>query len=145
MNNQEFFNSLPLSLENDPVIMGNYKGYNLAAPVSFWVADQELRDSVAGGCGPGGIGDYFVPDTLYFLKVKPACKIHDWTYAVWNCKEGFELSNNIFKNNMLRIIQQHGGNKQLQCLRSRRAIKYYKAVHYLGEPSYFDNHLKYIK
>jgi hypothetical protein len=144
MNNQEFFNSLPLNCKNDPIIMGEYKGYKLAAPKSFWDADQELRDAVIGGCGPGGSGDMLVPDTLYLLKVTPACAIHDWTFAVWNTKEGFTLANDLFKNNMVRMIEQKGGSKQIKCLRLRRATKYYKAVHYFGEPSFFDSHLQYV-
>jgi len=144
MNNQEFFNSLPIDCKNDPISMGEYKGYKLAAPKSFWDADQELRDAVVGGCGPGGSGDRLVPDTMYLLKVTPACAIHDWCFAVWNNKAGFTLANNLFKNNMLRIISQHGGNEYTKCLRRRRAITYYKAVHYFGEPSFFDSHLRFI-
>ena len=120
MTNQEFFNRLPLSCDNDPISIQEYKGYKLAAPQSFWDADQDLRDAVAGGCGPGGSGDMLVPDRMYGLKVTSACKIHDWTFAVWNDKKGFELSNNLFKNNLVRIIDQKGGNKQIQCLRKRR-------------------------
>ena len=141
-NKKEFFESLPLLCENDPITMNDYKGYELAAPESFWNADDELRNAVAGGCGPGGAGDMFVPDTMYFLKVTPACAIHDWCFAVWNDKRGFDQANNLFKNNMLRIIDQRGGGYQIKCLRKKRAVKYYKAVHYFGEPSYFDSHLR---
>ncbi len=85
-----------------------------------------------------------VPDKMYGLKVTPACKIHDWTLYAWNNKKGYELANNIFKNNLIRIIDQKGGKKQVKCLRKRKAVKYFKAVHYFGESSFFDSHLQYI-
>ena len=145
MTNQEFFASLPLDVNQDPISMGLLGKYNLAAPMSFWDANPELRNAITGGCGPGGLGDMLVPDNILFLKITLACMIHDWCFAVWNTKYGFELSNNIFKNNMLRIIEQHGSwNRVLYCERKRIAIKYYKAVHYFGEPSFFDSHLRFI-
>ncbi|MCK5099015.1 MAG: hypothetical protein KAR45_12990 [Desulfobacteraceae bacterium] len=144
MTNQEFFNKLPLNCKDDPISIQEYKGYRLAAPKSFWDADQELRDAVVGGCGPGGSGDKLVPDTMYLLSVTAACAIHDWCFAIWNDKAGFKLANNLFKNNMLRIIDQRGGNNRIKCLRQKRAVKYFKGVHYLGEPSFFDSHLQYI-
>lgn len=32
-------------------------------------------------CGAGGIGDIFVPDTLYGANISPACFIHDIDFA----------------------------------------------------------------
>jgi len=141
----KFFANLPLNITEDPIVMGTLGGYELAAPMSFWDASEELRNAITGGCGPGGAGDMLVPDTIYLLKVTLACKIHDFCYAIWNSPEGFIKANNIFKNNMLRIINQHGSwCSQLHYLRKKRTIKYYKAVKYFGETSYFDSHLQYI-
>lgn len=125
-------------MSEDIISVDMYMGYELAAPMSFWNASDELRNSLAGGCGPGGFGDYFVPDTIYGLSVKPACKIHDWCFAVWEDKAGFTLSNNIFKNNMIRINEQHKGPQWVKKLRLPRIKKYYLAVHFFGEPSYYD-------
>jgi|AntDeeMinimDraft_6_1070357.scaffolds.fasta_scaffold13169_2 hypothetical protein len=141
---EKFFNSLPINPEFDIISMGWYNGYDLAAPRSFWNASQELRDAITGGCGPGGVGDYFVPDTIYGLDMKPACKIHDWTFVVWNNKAGFKKANNLFKNNMIRINKQNDGWKLLSKLRLKRIKKYYGAVHFFGEPSYFGSHLQYV-
>ena len=135
-----FFSSLPLATINDTISTQYYKDYWISAPKSFWQADQELEDAIAGGCGPGGAGDMLVPDTLWGLNVKAACKVHDWTFAVWNDVVGFNLANDLFKDNLMRIIAQHGGYKWLQFLRRRRAIKYYKAVHHLGWSLYLDSH-----
>ena len=137
MNGSE--NWLSLDSLTDCIAVNTYMGYELAAPMSFWGATDELRGDLTGGCGPGNIGDYFVPDTIYGLSVRPACKIHDWCFAVWNDKPGFTLSNNIFKNNMIRINEQHKGPQWIKKLRLPRIKKYYQAVHFFGEPSYFNS------
>lgn len=38
-------------------------------------------DSWPTFCGAGGIGDIFVPDTLYGANISPACFIHDIDFA----------------------------------------------------------------
>jgi len=141
---KEFFESLPINPALDPISIKKYKGYDLAAPASFWNASDELRAAIAGGCGPGGFGDVFVPDRMYGLNMVAACAIHDWCFAVWNTKAGFKQANELFKNNMIRINSQHEGYAFITALRSRRIKKYYLAVRFGGEPSYYDSHLQYV-
>lgn len=146
MKHKKFFESLPLPYPQDKISMGNYKGVKLAAPASFWKAQQELRDAVCGGCGPGGLGDYGVPDTLVFLNIRVSCEIHDWCFAVWNVKPAFVSANNIFKNNMIRIIEQKSKRKWqwLKKLRMRRAYQNYWFVKNMGESFFYDSHLRYL-
>ena len=132
---------LPLSPDQDPIIMGLLDGYELAAPQSFWTAGPDLVREVVGGCGPGGFGDYLVPDTVWFLSIKPACKIHDWMFLVYNCRGGFDLSNEVFEDNMLRINQARTSNRLLKQLRTWRIEKYSRAVQLCGRLSYYDAHL----
>lgn len=144
-NNQEFFKKLPFTYKNDPIVSMKIDGYILEVPKSFKESTQELISKVTGGCGPGYVGDWFVPDTMYFLKITPACKLHDWTFQVWNDKESFDVANDLFKRNLYAIIEQHGGWKIIQKLRKRRAGIYVKFVSGdLGYNSYIDNHLKYL-
>jgi len=37
----------------------------LHAIEAFWRATKEEIDSCAGGCGPGKVGDWIVPDTVW--------------------------------------------------------------------------------
>ncbi len=141
---KDFFESLPLLPENDPITMGVYRGLLIAAPSSFWNATQQRVDEVTGGCGPGSVGNYFVPDNIIFLRIGVACIIHDWCFLVWNTKEGFILANNIFKNNLIRIIEQKNKTRWLKKYRLRISRGYYLTVKHFGEPSYFDSHLKYL-
>lgn len=141
---REFFESLPISCNKDIISMGIYKGVAIAAPASFWKADQDLIDEVCGGCGPGGIGDYVVPDTVLFLNVRVACEVHDWCFAVWNYKAGFDKANNVFKNNMIRIIDQRTKWGWLKKHRYKRAYGNYWMVQHCGESFFYDSHLKYL-
>jgi hypothetical protein len=132
--------NLPLKLEGDPIELGYLDGYKLAAPKSFW-ENQAAVNEVVNGCGPGGFGDFVVPDTVWFLNIKPACKVHDWMFTVYNCLEGFELSNDIFHDNMERI-NRSTKNKYLRWLRSKRIEKYKDACSSaLGRLFYFDAHV----
>lgn len=142
---KDFFNSLPISLSCDPISIQLYKGYNLAAPKSFWEVGEELRNAIIGGCGPDGVGDIFIPNKMYGLDMIAACAIHDWCFTVWNDKDGFVLANGLFKNNMIRINIAHNGWKWIKTLRLRRIYKYYLAVKNFGESSFYDSHLQYIE
>jgi len=138
------FDNLPLKPEYDPIMMGLHGGYNLAAPWSFWTADAELRRAVVNGCGPGKAGDWLVPDNIIGLNAKPSCEIHDWMFAVYNCKEGFDLSNNLFKNNLIRSNRQHVGMGFMKKARIPIILGYFFFVHWIGEPSYYDAHLALV-
>jgi len=90
------------------------------------------------GCGPGGIGDWLVPDTIYGLSIKPACQIHDWYYRFQrgDSEEDRKKADKIFLTNMLQIVNERG-NFLIKKLRRRRAKTYYKAVRWLGAAAYF--------
>lgn len=129
----------------DPIVQESYMGYLLSAPVSFFTAEDDMVDEVVNGCGSAGVVDYLVPDHLYFLSILAACKIHDWTFAVWTDKAGFMLANDLFKNNMQRIVQQHyettgqdWTNRFMRRRRMRLSIVYYQAVNNFGERLYYD-------
>jgi len=93
------------------------------------------------GCGPGGLGGILVPDTVYFLSIRDACRIHDWYYRFYpSCEEKDRKSADIiFLNNMLRIVVEKTENNLLRLLRKRRCLTYYKAVRLLGGPAYHDD------
>ena len=92
------------------------------------------------GCGPGGWGDWMVPDTLWGLPVTEACRIHDWYYRFhWqDTEEARERADKILLNNMIRIIEARTKCKLLLKLRLTRAHTYYKMVRKFGAPAYFE-------
>ena len=92
------------------------------------------------GCGPGGLGDIFVPDTMYGLDISLACKIHDWYYRFYdgNSEEDRKMADSILKNNLLRIVKAKSKSKILRWLRNRRCGTYYRAVRLVGGPAFYE-------
>lgn len=82
---------------------------DLYAPASFYEASQAERDAVCNGCGPGGIGGWLVPDSIWGLRVTAACRIHDWMYHVGRDIEDKRRADQTFLNNLVRLISRHGG------------------------------------
>jgi hypothetical protein len=113
---------------------------NLFADPECWeFKKRHPKDFESFGCGPGGLGDLLVPDTVYFLSIRPACRIHDWYYRFFpgNSEDDRKRADRIFLNNMLRIVDFHTNFKVLRWLRKRRCNKYYFAVRAFGGPSFW--------
>lgn len=113
----------------------------LYAPAEYWETPKEMVDKVVGGCGPGGFGDYLVPDTIYGIRIREACRIHDFYYSAfmpgtYECK--FE-ADRVFLNNMIRIIKVGTKNRVLRLLMMNRAKEYYLAVKYFGGGAFWKN------
>jgi hypothetical protein len=109
----------------------------LFAPASYWNASKIAKDEITGGCGAGLLGDYLVPDTVWFLSIKKACQIHDWMYFFGKTKEDKEEADDSFIDNMGRIIDSNTKRRWLRRLRTRRAKTYYFTVKYLGGRSFW--------
>lgn len=95
-----------------------------------------LIEEVVNGCGDGWRAK-IIPNTMYCLNIEPACIIHDWDYHHGLTNEDKEKADRRFLNNMLRIIEGHSANHMIRALRSRRALKYYEAVHMFGGPAFW--------
>lgn len=106
----------------------------LFAPPGYWKIPENDR----GGCGPGSLGDWLVPDTIYGLSIKPACSIHDYMYSVGECDDDKTDADDVLLNNLVRIIRAATSSKLLLWLRLRRARTYYLAVHTFGGPAFWD-------
>ena len=109
----------------------------LFAPKTYWTTPKEEIDRVTGGCGPGRFGDWLVPDTIWGLSIKKACRIHDFSWYIAETLEEKEASDRAFLNNMLRLIYAGAKWWILRKLRIRRAYKYYLAVKLLGGPAFW--------
>ncbi len=106
----------------------------LFAPIEFWKAKASRR---LGGCGPGSIGDWLVPDTVWGLSIRLACLIHDWMYEVGKAIVDKERADRVFRNNMVRMINSETKYEFLKRLRLRRANTYYKMVDKYGGPAFW--------
>ena len=108
----------------------------LYAPEEYWDLTPSQRH-VVGGCGPGELGDKLIPDTIYFLSILQACRIHDFMYRIGASLEDKEEADRVFLNNMLRIIDSNTKYKWLKRLRRKRAHKYYWIVNTFGTPTFW--------
>jgi len=109
-------------------------------PCCYHRATLDQINAVAGGCGPGGgVKDYFVPDKLWFLSITLACSIHDWMYHYGQTTEDKILADEIFKNNMVRLIKGQKSWKFIERRRLRLSYIYYLAVKNFGGPSFWDS------
>ena len=118
----------------------------LFASAECWIFKHDHPDEFAGfGCGPGGIGDFFVPDTVYFLSIRDACRIHDFNYrhtSGIDSEDDRAQADRILKNNCLRIVDYYTKNRLLKRLRYRRVQTYYRMVRAFGSPAYWSERNK---
>jgi len=106
-------------------------------PCCFHDATPEQIKAAAGGCGPGGLGDYLVPDTMWGLSVKRACEIHDWEYKYGKTLQDKINADNNLRDNLVRLIKAQDSWGWLENLRLRRAQTYYEMVKNFGGPSFW--------
>ncbi len=116
------------------------KKVDLYADADCWDFKDMLPDEFNSyGCGPGGIGDFFVPDTVYGLSIREACRIHDWGYR--HCKDGSEddraRHDRILRNNSQRIVEAGTTWGWVKALRMRRVLTYYQMVRNFGSNAYW--------
>jgi len=109
----------------------------LLAPPEYWKLSAE--DRAARRCGPGrGVLEWLVPDTIYGVRVSVACSIHDFMYAHGKTPADKDEADIVFLNNMIRLIEAHGGMWVLRRLRLHRAVIYYEAVKNFGGPAFWN-------
>lgn len=127
---------------------GNYnlkmyevEGWHLLVPQSLIDATQEEVEEKTGGCGPGSIGDWFVPDTMYGESVFLACQIHDWMYGEGVNEEDKFYADMVFDWNMKVLIIMSPETDEIEgetldAFRLRRASTYFLAVHLGGDDAF---------
>lgn len=103
----------------------------LLAPMTFEPAARTFAD-YPKYCGPGeGFWEKIIPDWLLFLKVSPACHIHDNCFEWMDGIMGFILANILFLGNLLSIIW-HRSCFVLRPFRGVQALLYFVAVSTFG-------------
>ena len=92
------------------------------------------------GCGPGGIGDWFVPDNILGVDISEACRIHDCDYRFGkgNTEEYRKEVDRIFMYNMVKLISEYKNYHWLLVNRLKIAKFYYIIVRKYGSESFFE-------
>ena len=100
----------------------------LVARTSYWdLTRGEIRESY-NGMGPGRLGGWLVPDTMYGLRVTEAGNIHDHMYAHAGDQQDKWVADIMLLVNTLTIIERKSRSRILRWLRRRRALLYFDAV-----------------
>ena len=94
-------------------------------------------DYKCDGCGSGWSAK-FIPNTIYFLSIKEACRIHDYAYEKGKTLEDKEKADREFLNNLLRIIEGFDKWYYPTYFAKQRALKYYEAVVRFGGVAFWD-------
>ena len=89
------------------------------------------------GCGPGGFGDYLVPDTMWGLDISEVCKIHDWYYRFYPDRGNVSrmVADDIMLDNARKIVK----SKSSWFLKFHRLVRckvYYLMVSKFGQSSW---------
>ena len=117
----------------------------LHAPESYWNTPSEEIDKITGGCGPGGLGDFLVPDKILGLSIFKSCRIHDYEYHIGKNLADKIKADNRFRDNMVRIIKVKTKWKWLRKSRLWFAKRYYRAVKEYGGPAFWDDKINLLE
>jgi hypothetical protein len=133
----------PMDCGSYNLVRREVKGVWLEAPKEFWdylrVHGEEGLRKEGYGCGPGkGIGDWLVPDRMWFLCVWICCTIHDWMYRDKKaCSErDKEVADQILLANLTEWIDCKSW-PVIKQIRMYRAMSYYNAVNSAGDSSFW--------
>jgi len=90
------------------------------------------------GCGPGGFGDWIVPDTMWGLNISEACRVHDWYYRFYwdRSTEAKKFADTLLMDNCRAIIEQGSSNVIILNLRYIRCRTYYFMVDRCGQSAW---------
>ncbi len=90
------------------------------------------------GCGPGGAGDFIVPDTMWGLSVRPACRGHDFEYRFCHdrSRSARKSADKRLLKNCLIIVNEKSVRWQYKKMRKIRCHTYYYMVRWFGGGSW---------
>lgn len=108
----------------------------LHAPDDYWTLSKEEKKEICNGVGPRGYG-FLIPDTIWGLRVTEAADIHDYMYFVGDTIIDKEDADEVFLDNLIRIIEKETKWNWLKKLRCNRALLMFKAVDAFGGPAFW--------
>ena len=97
---------------------------------------EDEKKLVCNGVGPRGFLEKIIPETIFGLNITEPANIHDWMYNKGKTKKDKIEADIIFLDNMLRTIDNAGGNFLIKLLRTIRAATYYRFVRDFGDQAF---------
>ena len=116
------------------------KKLQLLAPPTYWRMPEKTRNKKYEGCGPGHLGNYFVPDTVWGLRITEACRIHDHEYEIGETmRDKRKADLHLYRNIVVLIYQGNTKDKDILRSRLKRAHMYYWFVKTFGRSAFYHN------
>ena len=104
----------------------------LLVPNKYYDLITSIDKYESNGCGSKDILGAIIPDSLYGLDILSACDIHDLMYSDGGTDTDREEADNLFLENMNRLIDKSKSNKLIKVLRIVKSKIYYMAVRLFG-------------
>ena len=100
--------------------------------------NDRLAIKYNNGCGPVGWKGNLIPDTIYTISIKEACKIHDFEYEVGSNLKHKKEADIRFRKNLNRTVKakSKGWNKIFLPLKYARVWIYYISVKRAGKEAF---------
>lgn len=103
----------------------------LWAPESYWKLSNNEKYEITNGCGPArAMG--LVPNSILGVDLKPACDIHDYTYARPNSMYDRKDADDLLLMNMHKLMTQKLSPGLMQPIGIIGVGLYYVAVRLFG-------------
>jgi len=93
------------------------------------------KDKNCNGCGSGWNAK-IVPDTIFFLDIRPICCRHDDRYKIGGSKEDKEISDKEFFDNLITAVESVDKWYYPTKLARNRCMTYYSAVKDHGDEAF---------
>ena len=103
----------------------------LLAPESYWKLNDDEKYEVTNGCGPERPTG-LVPNSILGVDLKPACDIHDYTYAKPSSVRVRKDADDLFLVNMHELMSRNLRSAPMRFLGTIGIGLYYLAVRLLG-------------
>ncbi len=103
----------------------------LLAPESYRKLSDDEKYEITNGCGPGRATG-LVPNSIFGVDLKPACDIHDYTYARPSSMRDRKDADDLFLLNMHKLMTRKLTSAPMRFIGTIGIGVYYMAVRLFG-------------
>ncbi|MCJ8277309.1 MAG: hypothetical protein HRT44_02725 [Bdellovibrionales bacterium] len=106
----------------------NENEYVLNAPEEYLKLSDKEKNRIVNQCGPDGIVNKLVPNSILGLSIVEECNLHDYMYFKATDKVQAKKADDLFLENLNKKIDAQTKSKVLKVVRKFMSGLYYRAV-----------------
>ncbi len=103
------------------------KNTQLIAPNDYQSLSKEIKYEITNKCGPDGILNILIPNSLLGLDISESCNIHDYMFHTSRTSKNLKNADQIFLKN-LKLQIRNNSSGFLKPIRTFMAYLYYTSV-----------------